>query len=116
MCSPNPALCLVWKIAEVRPGVPRFSLPTPRHSRGLAVTFPSASAGFDQLLREKVTLTFPAREEVHPGNTAFWGSSRSTLTLCAERRTASNLLSVVTTSRLPYPRREVLQPTSAVVV
>lgn len=97
----------MWRRAEVRPGVPRFSPASPRHSCDLS--------GFDQLFREKVTLNFPAWEEVHPGHRACWESSRSTLTLCAGRCTTLNLLSMVTTSCLSYSSREVLQPISAVV-
>lgn len=48
MCSPNPAHYLVWKRDEVRARVPKFPLPNARHSQNLAVTFPSASVGFDQ--------------------------------------------------------------------
>lgn len=91
MCSPNPALSLVWKRVEIRPDVLRFSLPSSRHSGDWSVTcLVSFSGTWSAFLREN-NPEFP-QEEVSPRNRAFWEASRSTLTLCAEKYTILNVL------------------------
>lgn len=114
-CRPNLAFCLVWKRAEVRLGVPRFSLPSCRNSWDLLITFSSASVGFDQCFREKVTLNFPVREEVQPGSTAFCESCRREHWPHVQRGTTFKLPSMVTTLHLCYCSRKVLQPISEMV-
>lgn len=91
MCSPNPALSLVWKRVEVRPGVLRFSPPSPRHSWDLSVTcLVSFNRTWSAFPRENNPVF--SWEEVYPTKRAFWEASRSTLTLCAEEYTVLNLL------------------------
>lgn len=91
MCNPNPTLSFVWKRVEIRPGVLRFSLSSSRHSWDLSVTcLVSFNGIWSAFLRESNPI-FPW-EEVYPRNRTFWESSRSTVTLCAEKYTILHLL------------------------
>lgn len=93
MCSPNPALSLVWKRVENRPGVYfiRFSLPSPRHLWDLSLTCLVSFSGTWSAFQRENNPVFPW-EEACPRNRVFWAASRSTLTLCAEKYTILNLL------------------------
>lgn len=91
MCNPNPTLSFMWKRVEIRPGVLRFSLSSPRHLRDLSVTcLVSFNGTWSAFLRESNPI-FPW-EEVYTRNRTFWETSRSTLTLCAEKYAILHLL------------------------